>query len=57
MNIDTAMFLFGALCFGMGALITSLFWAAAMHRAEELNAANERLRRHLRNADWTEARW
>ena len=34
MNLDTSVLLFGALCAGITALATSLFWYAALHRAE-----------------------
>jgi hypothetical protein len=51
------LLLFGALCAGLGALVTGLFWAAAVERETQARNNVARLRRHLRSTSWTEARW
>jgi hypothetical protein len=57
MNLDTSVFLFGLLCAGLGAIVTGLFWAAAVEREAQARVAAERLRRQVRSTSWTEARW
>ena len=55
MNLQTAVFLFGAAMFGLGSLVTGLFWAAAVERERQANI--NRLRRWSERSKWTEARW
>ena len=57
MNPDTATFLFGAAMFGLGSLVTGLFWAAAVERDRQNRATADRLRRWVERTKWTEARW